>query len=195
MTQLAAQTAGTSGFNETALRSTLRAIANQARATEDAISNAVAAGWTQGVQHTMSDGVLTRDAEMNLRDFRDRMADQDLPSVVTPSATLGPGLRRPHRCPGPERPPTASLPRPRAPSSPPGTALWATLQELDNTLRRASISNTNRLQLLVRAWETAVEGPWRTACRLWTRRTRWPSTPPTSVWSNTTWTGTASRPD
>ena len=35
MTQLAAQAAGTAGFNETALRSTLRAIANRARATED----------------------------------------------------------------------------------------------------------------------------------------------------------------
>ena len=31
-------------------------------------------------------------------------------------------------------------------------------QELDNTLRLASISNANRRQLLVRAWETAAEG-------------------------------------
>ena len=33
----------------------------------------------------------------------------------------------------------------------------AALQELDNTLRRTSMSNTDRRQLLVRAWETAVE--------------------------------------
>ena len=105
MTQLAAQAAGTSGFNEAALRNTLAAIAARGQATDDEISATIAAGWTQGVQHTMSDGILTRDAEMNLRDFRDRMADQDLPSVVTPSATLGPGVHRPHRCPGPERRP------------------------------------------------------------------------------------------
>ena len=48
-----------------------------------------AAGWTQGVQHAMSDGILTRGEETNLRDFRDRMGDRDMPSVVTASATLG----------------------------------------------------------------------------------------------------------
>ena len=44
MTQLAALAAGTAGFNETALRSTLQAIADRARATEDEISGAIAAG-------------------------------------------------------------------------------------------------------------------------------------------------------
>ena len=46
VTQLAAQAAGTAGFNEAALRNTLRAIANRARATGDEISQAIAAGWT-----------------------------------------------------------------------------------------------------------------------------------------------------
>ena len=53
------QSAGTSSFNETALRSTLRAIADRARATPNEISGAIAAGWTQGVKHAMSDGILT----------------------------------------------------------------------------------------------------------------------------------------
>ena len=108
MTQLAA---GTTGFNETALRNTLRAIANRARATEDEISQAIAAGWTQGVQNAMSDGILTREEETLLSDFRDRMANQDMPSVITASATLDRAS-----------PPTGSPPRPRTPPSRPATA-------------------------------------------------------------------------
>ena len=144
MTQLAAQAAGTASFNETALRNTLQAIAARARAAPDDISQAIADGWAQGVQHAMSDGILTREEETNLRDFRDRMANQDLPGIITGSATLD----------------RASADRI---STQAGRAALATgdggaaLQELDNTLRRTSMSNTDRRQLLVRAWETAVE--------------------------------------
>ena len=74
MTQLAA---GTAGFNETALRNTLRGIAARARATEDEI--------------------LTREEETRLRDFRDRMANRDLTSVIKGSATLNRALRRTDR--------------------------------------------------------------------------------------------------
>ena len=144
MTQLAAQAAGTSSFNETAIRSTLRAIADRARATPDEISGAIAAGWTQGVKHAMSDGILTQEEETNLRYFRDRMANQDLPSVITGSTTLD----------------RASADRITAEARRValGHGGGGTLQELENTLRRTSMSNTHRRQLLVRAWETAVEG-------------------------------------
>ena len=98
MTQLAAQAAGTSSFNETALRSTLQAIADRARATPDDISQAIATGFAQGVKHAMQDGTLTQEEETNLRAFRDRMADQDLPSVITGFHHPGPGFSRPdHR--------------------------------------------------------------------------------------------------
>ena len=63
MTQLAAQAAGSASFNETALRTTLQAIATRARATEEDISQAVAAGWTQGVKYATSDGTLTQEEE------------------------------------------------------------------------------------------------------------------------------------
>ena len=145
MTQLAAQAAGTASFNETALRSTLRAIANRAQATEDDISQAIADGWAQGVQHAMQDGILTQQEETSLRDFRDRMANQDLPGIVTGSATLDP----------------ASADRISTQARQAGLSTGdggAALQELDNTLRRTRMSNTDRRQLLVHAWETAVEG-------------------------------------
>ena len=93
MTQLAAQAAGTSSFNETALRSTLQAIADRARATPDDISQAIADGWAKGVKHAMQDGILTQEEEANLRTFRDRMADQDLPTNTVFQATAAGGLR------------------------------------------------------------------------------------------------------
>ena len=144
MTQLAAQAAGTSSFNETALRSTLQAIANRARATETDISQAIAAGFAQGVKHAMQDGTLTADEEANLRTFRDRMADHDLPSVITGSTTLDRASA--DRITGLAR--RAAI----------GQGGGGTLQELDNALRRTSMSNTHRRQLLARAWEEAVEG-------------------------------------
>ncbi len=147
MTQLAAQAAGTSSFNETALRSTLQAIATRARAAEEDISQAIADGWAQGVNHAMQDGTLTADEETNLRTFRDRMADHDLPSVITGPTTL-------------DRASTdriTSLAR----SAAIGQGGGGTLQELDNALRRTSMSNTHRRQLLIRAWEEAVEGAIR----------------------------------
>ena len=143
MTQLAAQAAGTTGFNETALRSTLQAIATRARATPEDVSQAIADGFAQGVKHAMQDGTLTADEETNLRTFRDRMADHDLPSVITGSTTLDRASA--DRITGMAR---------RAALAHGGGAL----QELENTLRRTSMSNTHRRQLLIRAWEEAVEG-------------------------------------
>ena len=142
---MAAQVAGTTGLNETVLRGTLQAIAARARTTEDEISQAIAAVWAQGVQPAMQEGILTREEENNLRDFRDRMANQDLPAIFTGSATLD----------------RASADRISAQA---GRAALSTrdggaaLQELDNTLRRTGRSNTDRRQLMVRAWEAAVEG-------------------------------------
>ena len=144
MVHLAAQAAGSDSFNEQALRSTLQAIATRAQATDDDISQAIANGWAQGVKHAMQDGALTADEETNLRTFRDRMADHDLPSVITGSTTLDRASA--DRITGQAR--RAAI----------GQGGGGALQELENTLRRTSMSNTHRRQLLVRAWEEAVEG-------------------------------------
>ena len=145
MTGLAAQAAGTTGFNEAALRSTLQAIAARARATEDDISQAIATGWAQGVQSAMSDGILTHEEEDRLRTFREQLALGDLPSVATGSATLDRAAR--DRI-------SAQARRAALAVGDSGGAI----QELDNTLRRAMMSTTHRRELLIRAWEEAVEG-------------------------------------
>ena len=93
----------------------------------------------------MSDGTITADEETTLRTFRDRMADHEIPTVVTGSATLDRGVAQ--RI-------TSQASRAALSSGDGGAAL----QELENALRRAMMSNTNRRQLLIRAWEEAVEG-------------------------------------
>ena len=104
MTDLAAQAAGTAGFNENALRQTLLAIATRAQATEDDVSQAIADGWAQGVQHAIQDGILTADEETSLRNFRGPHGrpgtSQPLPPAPPPST-------------GP--PETVSAPRPDGP--------------------------------------------------------------------------------
>ena len=50
------------------------------------VSQVIANGFAQGVKHAMADGTLTAEEEANLRAFRDRMADHDLPSVITGSS-------------------------------------------------------------------------------------------------------------
>ena len=145
MVQLAAQAAGTASFNENALQNTLQAIASRARATEDDVSQAIADGWAQGVSHALSDGILTHEEEENLRTFRERLLNGDLPAIAQGSATLDRAIR--------DRISTQG--RRAALSTGDG---GAALQELDNAIRRAIMSAASRRQLLIRAWEEAVEG-------------------------------------
>ena len=158
VTQLAAQAAGTSGFSRTALRSTLRAIANRAQATEDDTSQAIADGWAQGVQHAMQDGILTRQEETNLRDFRDRMDNQDLPGIIT-GPPPSPGHPRPGSPPWqnapPSRPTTAGRPSRRSITPCAGPAFRT--QPAGSSSPRPG-SPPSRV-------------PWRTASSPWTRRT------------------------
>ena len=145
MVQLAAQAAGTAGFSEKALRNTLQAIASRAQATQDDVSQAIADGWAQGVSHALSDGTLTHEEEDSLRTFRERLVTGDLPAIAQGSATLDRATRTRISAQG----------RRAALSTGDG---GAAVQELDNALRRAMMSTTNRRQLLIRAWEEAVEG-------------------------------------
>ena len=144
MTQLAAQAAGTAGFSEKALRNTLQTIASRARASTDDISQAIADGWVQGIQHASQDGILTHEEEDNLRTFRERLVTGDLPAIAQGSATLD----------------RATLDRINTQARRAALSTGdggAALQELDNTLRRAMMSAASHRQPLIRGWEEAVE--------------------------------------
>ncbi len=72
-------------FNEAALRQTLSAIAQRSRATGEDIDRALEEGFRQGVAQAMSDGILTRQEEDHLRDFRDNLPENEL-HIVTAEA-------------------------------------------------------------------------------------------------------------
>ena len=156
MTQIVAGAAGSPGFNETVLRSTLRAIATRARVTEDEVSSAISAGWIQGVNHALSDGILTRDEENHLRNFRDQLAIRGLPGVATGSASLERAAsdRDTTEARRAAEQVTVEARRAALTTGDGGSAL----KELENTLQRLGMSPANRRRVLVRAWEEAVEG-------------------------------------
>ena len=76
MTQLAAQAAAAHSFNEAALRQTLQAIAQRSHAPGEHIERALEEGFQQGVAHAMSDGIISRQEEEQLRAFRDSLVHQ-----------------------------------------------------------------------------------------------------------------------
>ena len=145
MIELAAQSAGTSNFNEAALRQTLGAIAGRARATEADVDKALAEGWARSVRHAMADGILTRDEEARLRDFRDRLALEDNPEARAESETLG-------------RAATDRLMLDARLAAIAANNGDSHLKDLEGALREAGLDQANRGRLLVRAWEAAVEG-------------------------------------
>ena len=146
MTSLVSQAAGTPDFREAALRQTLSSIAAQAYASEDDINTALSRGWTQGVSEAMADGVLTRQEEESLRNFRDRMALEDDKAVRSGIATLDAAA-------------TNRLDQlARAAAIEIGPQANNLLQELEDSINSSGFSREEARQLQVRAWEEAVEG-------------------------------------
>ena len=88
MVELVAQAASSPDFSETALRHTLGAIAARAFASEGDIDLALATGWSQGIRHAMADGILTREEETRLRDFREQLAIENSAETTEGATTL-----------------------------------------------------------------------------------------------------------
>ena len=145
MVQLAAQAASAYTFNEAALGQALQAIANRSRATDEDIERSLEEGFRQGVAHAMSDGILTRDEEERLRAFRDRLALED-------NAAGQDAIWDLERASGERLILEARL-----------AAIsvhdWDDhLQDLDEAMLEARLGPDQRKRILIRAWETAVEG-------------------------------------
>ena len=145
MVQLAAQAASAHTFNEAALRQTLGAIANRSRATTEDIDRALEEGFRQGVAQAMADGILTRDEEERLRAFRDRLALEN--------STADQGAM-------------SELDRAGAGRVVMEARLAAIsvqdwdghLRDLALSIRQADLGQGEANRLLIRAWETAVQG-------------------------------------
>ena len=145
MTQLAAQAAGTAGLNETSLRSTLGVIAQRSHATGADIERALEEGWKRGVAHAMSDGIISRQEEEQLRAFRDSLALEDTTADPKDLGVLD----------------RASADRimmeARLAAISPRDGDQH-LQDLSLAIRQAGLAGVKAKGLQVRAWEAAVEG-------------------------------------
>ena len=132
-------------FSETAPRQSLAAIAQCTRLPDSAVDQAHEAGWNRDVDHGMADGIITRDEEERLRAFRDSLALEN-------SAADQGALARLDRAGADRVMPEARL---AAISVQDGEGH---LRDLALSIRQAGLGQGEANRLLIRAWETAVEG-------------------------------------
>ena len=72
------------------------AIAQRSHANSEDVERALEEGWKQGVAHAMADGILSREEEERLRDFRDHLTGGGWFSynlAVNPAQIQAPDLR------------------------------------------------------------------------------------------------------
>ena len=145
MVQLAAQAAAAHSFNEVALRQSLQAIAQRCYATDLDIEQALEEGFARGIAQALTDGIMIRDEENRLRAFRDHLALED-------NAASQDAIWDLERASG-ER--LILEDRLAATSVHDGDEH---LQDLDEAMLEARLGPNQRKRILIRAWETAVEG-------------------------------------
>ena len=145
MVDMSAESATGIDFNEASLRKSLAGIAKQSYASNEDIDVAIARGWARSVHDAISDGILTRDEEDGLRDFRDRMSVTDDPAAVDASEDLQRGAE--------DRLVLAA--RMAALSTEEGDKH---LNAISDSLRESELTDGQARSMLVRAWETAVQG-------------------------------------
>lgn len=143
MVAAAAQAAAQPGFSQTQLRLTLRDIAQNSYHDGDSINAAIAEGWRRAVKDSLADGILTKDEEARLRDFRDHFAIQDHQNAG--NAALEQAAR--DRLMLDAR--LAALAVHHGPTH---------LQDLAQSLQELNLPPPEQRALLTQAWEAAVEG-------------------------------------
>ena len=145
MVALAAQAAGTPNFSEQTLRQSMATIAQRARLGDHTVDQALEQGWKQGVAHAMSDGIISRQEEEQMRAFRDSLALEDTTADPKDLGAL-------------DRASTDRImmeARLIAISPRDGDQH---LQDLSLAIRQAGLAGVKAKGLQVRAWEAAVEG-------------------------------------
>lgn len=144
MVDRARQAASATEFSEAALHAELAAIAERSYAADDEVHSAIVQGWREEVRASLSDGILTREEEDRLRDFRDRLALDDAPD----SAVLA-QLDRAAR--------DRLMLSARMAALAVGDA-EARLNDLAAAFAESSLGAEGQRAVLIGAWEAAVEG-------------------------------------
>ena len=142
--EMVAVAARTHRFDEKALRLSLTEIARRSFGDGATVNQALEEGWKLGVAHSMADGILTQQEETLLRQFRDRLA-LDSANIDRKAATQ---LER------------ASTDRLMLDARLAAIAVDdpdAHLNGLTASLQQSGMARDQQTDLLVRAWEAAVE--------------------------------------
>ena len=145
MVNLAAEAARDHSFNEMDLRLTLAGIASRSHGDGNTVNLALEEGWKRGVAHSMADSILTQEEESRLREFRDRLALAD--SGADPKATDELERAAADRLTLDARLAALAVDDPEP-----------HLNDLSHALQQSDLDQGQKTTLLVRAWETAVEG-------------------------------------
>ena len=140
MVDMAARAAESPAFSQSQLRLDLVAVAQRSFYDGVGINAAIAEGWHRAVSRSMADGILTLEEEERLRDFRDRFSVTGQGGV---DATLAQGARG-----------RVMLDARLTAISTSGTTA---LQELGQSVSALGLSASEERELLVQAWEAAVE--------------------------------------
>ena len=143
MVAVAAESARTGDIDPPGLRRSLAAIAERSFIGSDRVDGAIAEGWRQAVSESLSDGILTRQEEADLRDFRDHFAID----VHRAGGAVAELERAVHD--------RLSFTARQAALAVGGNE--AELAELSLLLDESGLSAGSRRELLVHAWEAALE--------------------------------------
>lgn len=143
MTALA-KDAATAELDLPALRERLAEVAAHSFARDEHVTAAIEKGWELAVAESLSDGVLTQQEESRLRGFRDRLALQ-----------TDAGERTLARLDKAAQDRLVGDARKAAVATDDGARL---LDDVAAALDRADLSSQDRVSVLARAWEEAVDG-------------------------------------
>ena len=132
-------------FDEKSPKNTLADISQRYYGDGTTVNQTLEEGWKQGIAHSMADGIMSQAEEAKLREFRDRLALAD--ARADPNAT-----QELHK---------ASRDRLMLDARLAALALEDAdthLQELSEALKEARLYKEEQANLLVTAFEAAVEG-------------------------------------
>ena len=144
MVELAADAARTHNFDEKGLRISLAEMAKNSYGDGNTVNQALEEGWKRGVGHAMADGIITQAEEAKLREFRDRLTLADSGADEQATALLDKASR--DRLTFDARLAAVAVEDPES-----------HLADLTESLRDSVLPQSQQTEILIRAWEAAVE--------------------------------------
>ena len=158
MVELAAQAVRSHNFDEKSLRLSLAETAKRSFGDGTTVNQALKEGWKQGVDHAMTDGIMTQAEESSLREFRDRLPLDSTGADPESTAQLEKAWK--HR-------PMLDARLAALAVDDPDTHL----DDLVQSLRNYGLREGQQTALWCGPGRPPSKAPWRTGFSSWTKRT------------------------